>query len=619
MFKLVESTNPTGMETSTNCVVNLVPDLHLTEAHLRLLQRGLSFVPSIDINHRDKNPFQQEVLKYHRRIKIALYFETHPDRRPLPFQGASTWTPPPWTLPPEVQKLERKDLADIDCYYKPFLEKFNLTKAETRILKQLKKNPDIVIKKADKGSALVIQSKDNYVWEAERQLHDQRYYRKLDHPIYLKTIPVITRIINKLLLTGHITQRQAAFLRGNPNPRLRRFYTLPKIHKDPDTWPLPHKIPPGRPIVSDCESETYATALFIQHYLHPVSIVHPSYVKDTSHFLQLLQTHNLPETSRLFTLDVDSLYTNIDTGAGLRAVKRALQKYPETDRPDKAIMTLLHLNLIKNDFTFNGNYYLQVKGTAMGKLFAPSYANIFMASWEEDALSDLEKSPLIYLRYLDDIFGVWLHSEPDFYAFVAHLNSADPSITLKATIHPSQIDFLDITVFKGHQFHKKHILDTKVYFKPTNTHALLHKNSFHPKHTFSGVVSSQILRFRRISTWKLDFFHSAQTLFRVLRTRGYSRTFLRKCYKRAMKSYERTNNIQREQTQNQQQPQQILPLISTFSTIHCHLHRKIKTNFSQYLTDRGLLKNHKPISAFKRNPNLGDFLVRALLKQPQEV
>lgn len=43
-------------------------------------------------------------------------------------------------------------------------------------------------------------------------------------------------------------------------PRPKRFYLLPKIHKEPEEWRLPGEIPQGRPIVSDCNSETYHTA-----------------------------------------------------------------------------------------------------------------------------------------------------------------------------------------------------------------------------------------------------------------------------------------------------------------------------------------------------------------------
>ena len=50
----------------------------------------------------------------------------------------------------------------------------------------------------------------------------------------------------------------------------------------------------------------------------------------------------------------------------------------------------------------------------MGKRFAPNYANLFMAEWEKQALRKCNKLPLIYLRYLDDIFGIWTHGDDEY-------------------------------------------------------------------------------------------------------------------------------------------------------------------------------------------------------------
>jgi hypothetical protein len=41
-------------------------------------------------------------------------------------------------------------------------------------------------------------------------------------------------------------------------------------------------------------------------------------------------------------------------------------------------VTMITMVLKKNNFTFNGDHYLQINGTAMGTKMAPSYANIFM-------------------------------------------------------------------------------------------------------------------------------------------------------------------------------------------------------------------------------------------------
>jgi hypothetical protein len=45
------------------------------------------------------------------------------------------------------------------------------------------------------------------------------------------------------------------------------------------------------------------------------------------------------------------------------------------------------------NFTFDGNHYLQINGTAMGTKMAPSYTNIFMGDLEERLLlSSLKKT-----------------------------------------------------------------------------------------------------------------------------------------------------------------------------------------------------------------------------------
>ena len=90
---------------------------------------------------------------------------------------------------------------------------------------------------------------------------------------------------------------------------------------------------------------------------------------------------------------------------------------------------------------------------------------------------------------------IWEHSEESFHEFVNLLNSHHPSVTVKAGLDKQSINFLDTTVFKGNRFTSDGILYTKVYFKPTDTLELLHKNSYHPPHTFPGIIKSQILSF----------------------------------------------------------------------------------------------------------------------------
>ena len=83
---------------------------------------------------------------------------------------------------------------------------------------------------------------------------------------------------------------------------------------------------------------------------------------------QNYQKKKNPKDSFLVTFDIDSMYKNIGINAGINSVKKAFDRYPDSDRPDKNIIDLLQLSLKGNDFKFNGEMYQQVCGCAMGKM-----------------------------------------------------------------------------------------------------------------------------------------------------------------------------------------------------------------------------------------------------------
>lgn len=223
--------------------------------------------------------------------------------------------------------------------------------------------------------------------------------------------------------------------------------------------------------MSDCGSESYGVAEFITWYLGPLSTRHTSYVRDMYDFLEKVQAIRINPDASLFSMNVESLYTNIEMERGLEAVRRCLRRYPEEGRPNESILRLLELSLVRNDFEFNGRYFLQVKGMAMGKRFAPAYANIYMADWEESVFSKCKFRWTHYWRYLDNVWGVWEGTEGDFREFVDTLNGHHPSICVKVKKNKDRINFLDTTIFKGLGFQDSGRLDSKVYFKSTDTHA----------------------------------------------------------------------------------------------------------------------------------------------------
>lgn len=98
--------------------------------------------------------------------------------------------------------------------------------------------------------------------------------------------------------------------------------------------------------------------------------------------------------------------------------------------------------------------------------------------------------------------------------------SVKVKVKVKHTLDPHEANYLDTTVVFENVDNSKKLL-TRVYFKPTDTHAVLHKTSSHPKHTFKGIINSQMIRIHRIASRETDLHNSISMLSCRLRQRGY--------------------------------------------------------------------------------------------------
>ncbi len=263
-----------------------------------------------------------------------------------------------------------------------------------------------------------------------------------------------------------ISARQLKYLIPPPDPRPRRLYTLPKIHKPPEKWINGN--PVVTPILSAIESKCYNVSKFIDHYLKPIATKHDSYIRDTTDFLNKLKTVTASPKALLVTLDDENMYPSIPTEMGLKTVADAFRENPQTGQPGAEILSLLKLCLQNNDFEFGEHKYLQISGTAMGKIFTPNYCNIFMAKLETEVIAWFPHKPKFWKRFLDDIFMIWEHDRKLLEEFLYLLNSAHPAMKFTAEIDENSADFLDVTVYKGPNFSTTGTLSTKMYFKPTD-------------------------------------------------------------------------------------------------------------------------------------------------------
>lgn len=289
-------------------------------------------------------------------------------------------------------------------------------------------------------------------------------------------------------------------------------------------------MPPGRPIVSDTNSVSRKSADLVECFLAPLAKLTPTYVRDSLHVVSILKDVVVPDDVILFTMDINSLYTNIPIEDGLAAVSRAFLKHQDPRRPDLTILSILRTLLTSNDFVFRKERFLQIKGVAMGSAFGASLANIYLIEWEEKVLKTSPKVPMLWIRYIDDIFGIWPHSLNDLKLFCTYVNSIYPSISVTLTSSCNSIRFLDLELYISNNR-----LCHCIGFKPTDSFNILPHTSFHPPHVFKSILYGEIYRWCTRSSTYENFKTTKSIVQPHWRRQGYSRVEIRSAVKKVLK------------------------------------------------------------------------------------
>ncbi|CAC5370727.1 unnamed protein product [Mytilus coruscus] len=109
---------------------------------------------------------------------------------------------------------------------------------------------------------------------------------------------------------------------------------------------------------------------------------------------------------------------------------------------------------------------------------ALEYAIIFMDKIEREFLNTQHKKPLVWWRFIDDIFIIWPHLSEELKSFITALNDYHHTIKFTFTINKRSVNFLDIIV----NLDDKGNLTTTLYKTPMDANLYLHYSSHHPKH-----------------------------------------------------------------------------------------------------------------------------------------
>ena len=128
-------------------------------------------------------------------------------------------------------------------------------------------------------------------------------------------------------------------------------------------------------------------------------------------------------------------YPHITHDEGLKSMRQVIGEFEkESDCVISAqdLVELAELIFENNFFKFNNEIYRQKSGTAIGTKFAPLFMNMFMFKLERRMLREYHLTPLVWWRFLDDEFLIWVYGRETLKQFSDYANpcQANPCHTI---------------------------------------------------------------------------------------------------------------------------------------------------------------------------------------------
>ena len=276
---------------------------------------------------------------------------------------------------------------------------------------------------------------------------------------------------------------------GHHNPGYA--YGNPKIHKNKNN-------PPLRLIISQIGTITYEISKKLNEILTPYTPA-KHMIKSTNEFISIVQ--GVEEAGYLTSLDVENLFTNVPVSETIDIIIQNAYHNPKVappDIPETHMLSLLEICTTKTPFRhIDGSVYIQKDGVSMGNPLGCLFANMYMCHIENKVLSSLNNPPVIYTRYVDDIFLMvnninTLNEIKDKFQNNSVLNFTY-EIEEKKTLA-----FLDVKIERNHNKN----LVTSIHTKPTSSGECMNYLSIAPERYKLGVIRTFLHRAYTVcSTW----------------------------------------------------------------------------------------------------------------------
>ena len=274
----------------------------------------------------------------------------------------------------------------------------------------------------------------------------------------------------------------------------------------------------------------YNLAKWLDSYIKP-NIPCRYSLASTNEFLDNLRQSVFDPADKIVSFDVVSLYTNIPLAETIDIVVEDLyaEKSKKIPPVDKKVFKRLLQMATGGMFMYKDALYKQVDGVAMGSPLGPSLANFFLGHIEETKLfKDDNYYPIVYLRYVDDIFAVF-EEGTTYHPFFKLLNDQHKSLRFTVDEAEGSFPFLNVDIeINGNS------VDTWVFRKKTHTGVMLNLTAVVPNIWKIGLIKCMLNSAKTICSSEELFNKEVEKLKKLFAANGYPRMFFERTLEKFM-------------------------------------------------------------------------------------
>lgn len=406
-------------------------------------------------------------------------------------------------------------------------------KKNNTILKRINhklSNNNLTLIKADKSNTSVIISNNELEQKTLKFLDENnctilrkdptsRYHTHIDNLIKN----------NPLIFDDNVSKFKLKV--DNPSPP--KLNTLIKLHK---------KDKPVRPLINSKTAPNYNIGKYITKILkEKINLENKFNIKNTYNLIDLLKDITVTENTKLYSFDINNMYTNIPIKNTIDIIQKTLLIKNENKNFIKELTCVINTILSQNYFKYNNNIYQQNDGLAMGAPTSAIISEIFLQDLDKKIVDIIKENDPFgsYYRYVDDTLYISQNKGQNIHKIIRNINKLHDNIKFKIEEEfENKLNFLDLTIVNNHNS-----FNYSIFRKITQSSLVIPFDSIHPPQHKLAAFNALIYRMYRIPLAQSEMQKERSIIFDIALENGYNLATIRKLeYKIKNKIYNQNSN-----------------------------------------------------------------------------